>query len=168
MKSDTGPEVDFFRYLRGRVVAGCLVCDRIAEIERGTNPTFIAALSAGYAVMGDEQFLPGYCVLLAKLHVVELHDMPGDEREQFLRDMVALGAAVARATSAAKMNYALLGNAVPHLHCHVHPRYAWEPDEYRRGPIGQYPQETRSGTPFDPARHGELLSSIRAQLAKVS
>ncbi len=149
---------------------GCFICDRIALIGRGENPTFIAELPAGYAVIGDDQFLPGYSLLLAKRHVVELHEMPGPEREQYLRDMVALGTAVARATNAAKMNYALLGNMVAHLHCHLHARYAWEPEEYRRRPQNTYPRELHDPEQhrFDPAKHGELLRSIRAELERVS
>ena len=148
---------------------GCFICGRIELIKRGENPTVIAELPAGYAVIGDEQFLPGYALLLAKGHVVELHEMPGAEREQYLRDMVALGTAVARATKAAKMNYELLGNAVPHLHCHVHPRYAWEPEEYRVGPIGAYPRAIRESeaSRFDVAKHGDLFNALRRELARL-
>ena len=38
--------------------------DRIGAALRGENPTVLARLPAGFAVMGDVQWLPGYCVLL--------------------------------------------------------------------------------------------------------
>jgi hypothetical protein len=38
--------------------------DRIGSALRGENPTVIRRLPGGFAVMGDVQWLPGYCVLL--------------------------------------------------------------------------------------------------------
>lgn len=144
----------------------CLVCERLALIRRGENPTFIAELPSGYAVMGDEQFLPGYCLLLSRTHVPELQLLPRDERDAFLRDLGALGEALWRALSPEQLNYAILGNTVPHLHAHVHPRFSSEPEAYRRGPINTYPAEFREAPEhrFDAARHGELQRRIRAVL----
>lgn len=39
--------------------------DRFGAIERGENPMVLAKMKSGFAVIGDTQFLPGYCVLLA-------------------------------------------------------------------------------------------------------
>ena len=38
--------------------------DRIGSALRGENPTALQGLEAGFAVIGDVQFLPGYSVLL--------------------------------------------------------------------------------------------------------
>ncbi len=38
--------------------------DRIGSARAGTNPTVLARLPQSYAVIGDSQYLPGYCVLL--------------------------------------------------------------------------------------------------------
>ncbi len=35
--------------------------DRIGAAERGENPMVLARMRSGYAVIGDTQFLPGYC-----------------------------------------------------------------------------------------------------------
>ncbi|HEV2127574.1 MAG TPA: hypothetical protein VGR22_03035 [Thermomicrobiales bacterium] len=43
--------------------------DRVGSAESGTNPMVITRMESGYAVMGDTQFLPGYCVLLASPRV---------------------------------------------------------------------------------------------------
>lgn len=40
--------------------------DRIVSAQNRTNPMVLAKLRSGYAVVGDTQFLPGYCVLLLK------------------------------------------------------------------------------------------------------
>jgi diadenosine tetraphosphate (Ap4A) HIT family hydrolase len=134
----------------------------------GRNPTFLLELTSGYAVMGDDQFLPGYSLLLARDHVRELHELSPATREAFLRDMALLGEAVARATSPFKMNYAILGNTEQHLHCHVHARYEHEPEQYRRGPITGYPKELRG--PIDQfaiEKDGPLLGSIRGELERL-
>ena len=37
--------------------------NRILSAINGTNPMLIKELKGGYAVFGDVQFLPGYCVI---------------------------------------------------------------------------------------------------------
>jgi hypothetical protein len=39
--------------------------DRIGSALRGENPTVLARMPGGFAVIGDVQWLPGYCVLLS-------------------------------------------------------------------------------------------------------
>jgi len=146
----------------------CLICERIELARAGRNPTFLLELPSGYAVMGDDQFLPGYSLLLARDHVRELHELPPASRDALLLDMAALGEAVARATSPFKMNYAILGNTEQHLHCHVHARYESEPENYRRGPITGYPKEMRGPEDaFSHEKHGKLLAAIRTELDRI-
>lgn len=149
---------------------GCLVCDRVASIRTGTNPTFIAATPNGYAVLGDEQFLRGYSVLLWPDHVEHLHDLSGADRTRFLSDMALLGKAIWRALQPARLNYMIAGGLVPHLHAHVFPRYADEPAKYRAGPVGAYPDEIRQApeNAFDPERHQVLIDSVATALRVVS
>ena len=55
---------------------GCLICERIGQIERGENPYFVCALSTGYVVLGDHQRFEGYTLFLCKRHVTELYQLP--------------------------------------------------------------------------------------------
>jgi diadenosine tetraphosphate (Ap4A) HIT family hydrolase/ADP-ribose pyrophosphatase YjhB (NUDIX family) len=144
----------------------CLICDRITLAQRGANATLIEELGSGYAVLGDSQFIRGYSLLLAREHTTELHQLTPVARGTYLRDMVLLAEAVWRALSPAKMNYAILGNTERHLHCHIHPRYADEPEPYRRGPITSYPKELRTDHrhDFSVERHGGLVLAIRREL----
>lgn len=50
-----------------------LIADRVELARRGTNDTVIGRLGSGWAVLGDVQFLPGYCLLLADPVVASLH-----------------------------------------------------------------------------------------------
>ena len=77
--------------------------------------------------LAANQSVPGYCVLVHRRHVREPYDLPRDERAAFFEDMILAGAALERAFGAVKMNFELLGNAVPHLHCHIKPRYYGDP-----------------------------------------
>jgi hypothetical protein len=69
--------------------------DRIGSALRGDNPTVLARMPAGFAVIGDVQWLPGYCVLLADdPSVTRLSDLPRSARLEFLDSMERLGDAV--------------------------------------------------------------------------
>ena len=67
---------------------------------RGENPTVMARLPGGFAVFGDVQWLPGYCVLLTdQPGVSALTSLPLGEQTQFLTSMAVLGEAVESACS---------------------------------------------------------------------
>ncbi|MFF0304118.1 HIT family protein [Streptomyces sp. NPDC004562] len=145
--------------------------DRIGSALRGRNPTVLRRLDAAFAVIGDTQFLPGYCVLLSDDPTAQrLSDLPRDRRLAFLSDMDRLGEAVERACGTLdpgfrRVNLEILGNTDPFLHAHVWPRYDWEPDELVGLPVWLYPR----GSWSDPAhalgpRHGPLRDAIGAEL----
>jgi diadenosine tetraphosphate (Ap4A) HIT family hydrolase len=96
-------------------------------------------------VIGDVQFLPGYCVLLADdPTVTRLTDLPRARRLDFLTSMERLGEAVEQACAEAdagfrRVNLEILGNTDPFLHAHVWPRYDWEPPELVGKPVWLYP-----------------------------
>jgi diadenosine tetraphosphate (Ap4A) HIT family hydrolase len=144
--------------------------DRIGSALRGENPLVMARMKSGFAVIGDTQFLPGYSLLLtddpSEDHLTDL-DWP--RRKQFLFDLALLGDAVERAckpNGLRRMNYEVLGNAVPVLHAHLHPRYEWEPPEFVTGPVWRYPKETRDAPEhvYSDEKHGELRAGITAEL----
>lgn len=128
----------------------------------GTNPALIARLSSGWAVLGDHQFLAGYCVLLADPPVGHLNELDELQRTQFLADMGRLGAAVLQATGAVRINYAIFGNLEPALHAHVHPRYADEPEPQRLSNPWSY--DWAAGPRFTAPMHAPLLVEIRDYL----
>lgn len=145
--------------------------DRIGSALRGQNPTILHRLDAGFAVIGDVQFLPGYCVLLTDdPDVRRLTDLPRARRLEFLADMELLGEAVERVCARRdpqfrRVNLEILGNADPFLHAHVWPRYDWEPAEVVVRPVWLYPvdnwgsAETALGPEHDTLR-AELVAEI--------
>jgi diadenosine tetraphosphate (Ap4A) HIT family hydrolase len=143
--------------------------DRVAAARAGTNPTVLARLSTGWAVIGDTQHLPGYCVLLHDGGAEQLLDLPRAEQVAFLADLALLGVAVAgvcrrRDPAFARINLEVLGNALPRLHGHVHARYAWEPEERRRGPVWLYGGERGAAAHRLGPRHDGLRADLTAAL----
>jgi diadenosine tetraphosphate (Ap4A) HIT family hydrolase len=143
--------------------------DRIGSAVQGLNPTVIARMKSGFAVIGDTQFLPGYCVLLGCPRVPGLNDLPTEERVDFLLDMSLIGDAVMSVCKPARVNYEILGNTDAFLHAHIFPRYHWEEESRRRSPVWLYPGDrwVLADYQYDEARHGELKSRLMAALAKV-
>ena len=136
--------------------------DRIGALERGENPAAILRMKSGYAVLGDSQFLPGYCVLLRTPRAESLNGLSIEDREQFTRDMMLVGDAILGVCRPAKINYAVMMNLDSFLHAHIQARYAWEPDEYRFGPVWNYPAEQRNDERFFCT--GEPYQTLREQL----
>jgi diadenosine tetraphosphate (Ap4A) HIT family hydrolase len=142
--------------------------DRLGSLREGTNPTLLTRMASGWAVIGDYQHLPGYCVLLHDGDVDQLTDLPGPQRAVFLEDMSRLGEVVAAVCAGLdpqfrRVNYEILGNRYPHLHAHIHPRYAWEPEELRRSPVWLHPDRTSPAHALGP-QHDHLRRMLKASL----
>jgi diadenosine tetraphosphate (Ap4A) HIT family hydrolase len=148
--------------------------DRIGSARAGTNPTVLAKLPQSYAVIGDTQFLPGYCVLLVDDPGIDrLTDLPRSNRLEFLESMDTLGQAVETACSATdagfrRMNYEILGNTDAFLHAHLFPRYQWEPPDQIGRPAWLYePEEFYGADAALASRHDALRSRIVTELANL-
>lgn len=122
-------------------MAECLICNRIKLIREKKNRYFVKELETGYVVLGDYQFYKGYTLFLGKKHVTELHELDDAYRKNFLYEMSLVAKAVYQAFTPEKLNYELLGNAVPHLHWHLFPRYKDDPQPNK--PIWAIDKATR-------------------------
>lgn len=146
--------------------------DRVGTAAAGTNPTVLCRLTTGWAVIGDTQHLPGYCVLIYDGEADQLTELPRPERVAFMADMVVLGEAVEHACRAAdpaflRINYEVLGNTWGHLHGHIHARYAWEPEQLRVGPVHLYGAERFAPEHALSARHDGLRTAITAAVTEI-
>ena len=141
----------------------CEICQRIAQIERGEHPGFIAELPSGYAVLGDSQFFRGYCLLLCRQSVADLEELNAEFRAQFLLDMARLSAAVSRVVAPHKINLESLGNVVPHLHWHVFPRQLSEAEPAKPVWLTMPPADSAEYA-FDAERDAQLIEDLRAAL----
>lgn len=143
--------------------------NRIESAVQGRNPMVIARMKSGFAVIGDTQFLPGYCVLLGDPKVRSLNDLTVAARLDFLKDMTLIGDVIMSACEPDRVNYEILGNTDEYLHAHIFPRYHWEDRSRKVSPVWLYPSD-RWVLPdylYDDAKHGGLRSRLRLELTKV-
>ncbi len=108
--------------------AGCPHCQLVEESRIGTLSTKVFETKNVLVIAGDHQYFPGYCVVIAKTHVREMHHLPTEEAAMIFSDVLMVGRKIEGAFKSLKMNYVSLGNVVEHLHWHVMPRYGSDPD----------------------------------------
>ena len=142
-----------------------LIHQRVREARKGQNPTVICQMPSGWAVIGEQQFIPGYCLLLPDPVVPDLNALTGAVRTQFLNDMVIIGDALLEVTDAFRINYEILGNSAPALHAHIFPRYMSEPEGPRSVPVfAGYRREERDSHPFDLERDQAFMVRLAAAI----
>lgn len=139
-----------------------LIHERVRECQAGSYPKQIFRLSSGWVVLGDVQFLSGYCLLLPDPVVANLNAMEAEKRKTFLYEMSVLGDVILEITAALRINYEMIGNVEPALHAHLFPRYADEPEELRLKPVWFYDWENAPA--FDEERDRPLMLNIEAGL----
>lgn len=100
---------------------GCPIC------QRGEPLDVLAELPASWATGGTEAALPGYVCVVSRTHAVEPFQLPDVERAAFWDDAMRVARAVMAVTDAVKMNYAIYGNTIPHVHMHLFPRHRDDP-----------------------------------------
>ena len=114
------------------MAASCLICDRVAQAQKGENPLLIYTFENSYFVLGDHQFFKGYALILFKEHVRELHDLTTAQQQALFAEVMLAGNALSKAFGPWKMNYSCLGNTEEHVHWHLMPRYEDEIDRQRQ------------------------------------
>lgn len=135
--------------------AGCQACD-------GGWPPHddrIADLDVSTAYLHADQFFPGWSVLVLKRHATELFDLAAAERAILMDEVACVARGLATVFRARKMNYALFGNVLPHLHWHVIPRGADDPAP--RDSVWSIPHERVA---LGPDARRARVAAIRAKL----
>ena len=105
----------------------CPLCERVGLAAEGKYPFLIHEFPQSYLMLGEHQFFPGYCVLVAKSHYQEMSDMPKKMAEDMFREMMTVSRVLQKVFRPTKLNMCSLGNVVPHVHWHFFPRYSSDP-----------------------------------------
>lgn len=124
----------------------------------------LVRLRVSTAGLYDDARFPGRCLLSLDEHYEDLFDVPTDVLALYLEDLRDLCGAVRAATGVAKINYAVLGNAEPHVHWHVVPRRPGHEPLPDRSPW----QDPRPVTPLGGARRTALVAALRLHLCASS
>jgi diadenosine tetraphosphate (Ap4A) HIT family hydrolase len=120
----------------------------------------VALLPTAVAVLGNDQYYPGYTLVIGRRHATELYHLAEAESTAYFQDMLRVARAIDRAFSPRKMNYELLGNTVAHLHWHLFPRYGGDPNPTR--PIWEH---THAPKLLPEAECTRTIEAIRRHLA---
>lgn len=125
--------------------ASCPVCDLLQTAQHeDEHGIAVGDLTFSRLFLAKNQYVPGYCILMCHKHVIEPYELTDEERRKFFDDVAAVAQGLQAIFGADKMNYNILGNAVPHLHVHVLPRYFTDRAPHR---------------PIDPAAERHCLSA---------
>ena len=141
-----------------------LIHTRVAACRAGTFEKAVCRVRSGWVVLGDVQFLRGYCLILPDPVVGHLNELGAAARKTLLHEASLLGDALLEITGAVRINYEILGNLEPALHVHVFPRFEDEPVHLRTRPVWFYDWER--ATAFDPERDAPLMKAIRTWLER--
>jgi histidine triad (HIT) family protein len=105
---------------------GCVFC----EIARGTaEAAVVLEDEASVAFLDHRPLLPGHCLLIPRIHVETLPELPEELLGPYFRNVQILSRAVERGLGAEGSFVAVntkISQSVPHLHVHVVPR--WKSD----------------------------------------
>lgn len=128
----------------------------------------IAALPRTFVVLGVNQGLPGWCVLILREHREHMAELPRKEQAAIFDEVARVADAIravfpnsGAAAGPPRINYECLGNQVNHIHWHVIPRHASDPDP--RNAVWGFPAETLRGTMSDHDRQ-TLIVQLRKAL----
>lgn len=105
----------------------CPFCQKLAAPDGWAEGDVVWRFPHSVAVIGPWQRYTGYCVLVSREHATELSQLSAN-RGAFLAEMALLAEAIENCFRPHKLNYELLGNQVPHLHWHIFPRSADDPE----------------------------------------
>jgi diadenosine tetraphosphate (Ap4A) HIT family hydrolase len=147
--------------------ASCIFCPMVAALEKeetyrgsgGSVSRRVALLPTAVAVLGSDQHYAGYTLIIARRHATELYHLPDAESTAYFQDMLRVARAIDRAFSPRKMNYELLGNTVAHLHWHLFPRYADDPN-----PTRPTWENTHAPKLLSEAEYTKTIEAIRTHL----
>ena len=105
---------------------GCPLCEPRVKID--DKHYFVIKLPVSSVYLSRNQTNLGYCTLVYDPHhVTRMEELTEEEYVAFNSDLYVLSRALSSTFSPDHMNYAVLGNNVPHLHWHVIPRYQTDP-----------------------------------------
>ena len=105
------------------MLEGCWACERLHE----PSSLVVYETRTSVAKLNPDQLFKGYTFVTLKWHEEDFNALSDKHRRSFFEDMSAVARALKAALSPDRINYELLGNAMPHLHWHVIPRYMSDP-----------------------------------------
>jgi len=135
---------------------GCPMCLE-SGMDENPHSFKVAELKRSIVRLNKNQHMPGWTTLILKRHATELFELKPEERAEFWDEVSLTAKALNDIYHPAKINYCIWGNHMPHIHCHLFPRF-FEDDPGQ--PINQ--NEKEAFLPLDEYR--TLMADIKGRL----
>jgi len=141
----------------------CPVCDEGRPDEAdGRLRIFAGQVVDAYLDRADS--VQGYILAFFRgRHVVEPTELADDEAQRFWRELLFVARAIEGEYSPVKLNLMFLGNAMPHLHAHLIPRYRDDPDAGSPPRFMMRPSQWRQ---MDDAVYLSQVDALRRRLSR--
>ena len=133
--------------------AGCPIC------LAGQPDGIVAELKSSYVTVDPAVGVRGYCCLVNKRHVVELHELSEAEGAALMLDLALVSRVLKDITGAIKINHQIHGNTIPHLHVHVIPRYPGDELEQPGKTLG-----TLEGPTYSEVEMAQFTARLRDEI----
>lgn len=102
----------------------CILCCKI----KNETPDRIFMFDSGIALVNFDQRFKGRSILAFKYHVEDIRHIENEEYANFWKDIKSFATAIEKAYHPDRINYSILMNTDPHVHCHIIPRYTSDPN----------------------------------------
>ncbi len=103
----------------------CPFCHLVGQLDHSARLT---EFEHSVAFLHQDQSYLGRSLLILKRHCDHLHEVPEQLLAPFNREMRQLADALFSLLQPDRLNYAMLGNHVSHVHWHIIPRYQGDPN----------------------------------------
>lgn len=144
-----------------------MTCQLIARRDAGSAPMWDCIHRTQYwdIVHSYNTALPGWLVIVARRHIEAIHELTPDEAAELGVLIRRVSVALRDVTGCLKTYVIQFAEAAehPHVHFHIVPRMADQPEEYQSTKVFAYlgvPKEERVGE----ARMNEIAARIRPLL----
>ena len=123
------------------------------------NPIF--AFQSSILGLYDDSRFPGRCLLVLRSHAEHFDEIEADTFDQLMREAQIVSRVMRFALNARRVNLAILGNSQSHVHAHIVPRFADDPNP------GHTPwEDPRVKSPLPDADRLRIEQTLRASLAR--
>ena len=136
------------------------MCERLKGMASDTS--LVHEFPNSYLLLGAHNYYRGYCILVLKEHVRELHELTITYQAEFNQELMLATSAIAKAFSPWKINHASLANQVQHIHWHIIPRYEDDPDHFQHPWLHEHEFMQH---PLSEDAKAELIALIRSHLS---
>lgn len=102
----------------------CKLCDELKRGDETSMGLVVSEMRVCRWILAKNQYIRGYSILVLAEHRIELFELDSETRHQFMDDISDVSRILSDTLSPIKINVEMQGNVVPHLHCHVKPRFA--------------------------------------------